>query len=70
VRIVCTRCDRAGQYPKAKLIERYGANIAASDVLAEISQCPRRQTLGTACEAVFIDLAKVNNENMPIPMSS
>lgn len=41
-----------------------------SDVLAEISQCPRRQTLGTACEAVFIDLAKVNNENMPIPMSS
>jgi len=37
----CAKCNRAGQYRKAALLERYGADIAMP-LRHELAECPRR----------------------------
>jgi hypothetical protein len=38
VRVSCTKCGRAGQYRKQKLIERCGADIRLPDLREEIAK--------------------------------
>lgn len=47
------RCGRAGQYRKATLIDRYGADVRLPDLRDEIAQCKRRHTLGDACRVHY-----------------
>lgn len=43
VRIVCTRCTRAGEYDVQRLIQRYG-DVAQPDLLTRLSaDCPLRK---------------------------
>ncbi len=37
VRVACDKCGRAGQYRKANLIARFGADIALPDLRHEIA---------------------------------
>jgi hypothetical protein len=57
VRIECARCDRRGQYNKARLIARYGPNIVGPDVLRQIVDCKREKAMNDPCGAHFTDLA-------------
>ena len=49
VRLACSRCGRAGQYPKQKLIAQYGADIRLPDLREEIAQCERRGQMHDMC---------------------
>jgi hypothetical protein len=55
VRISCAKCDRAGQYRRAKLIDRFGADMAMPDLLPELAQCPRRENWSDPCMVVYCD---------------
>jgi hypothetical protein len=57
VRLACDRCDRRGQYSRARLIERYGADIGLPELRHLIADCPRRNKLGDTCGVLFPDLA-------------
>jgi hypothetical protein len=59
VRIDCRRCDRAGGYRRAILVERFGPAASLPDVLGALfADCPRRRVgqLGGLCGAGFTDL--------------
>jgi hypothetical protein len=56
VRLSCTKCGRAGQYHKEKLIERYGADMRLPDLREEIAQCERRGLMHDACMVRYVDL--------------
>jgi hypothetical protein len=48
VLVACSKCDRRGQYPVARLIERYGREAKLVDLKDQIkADCPRRAK--TAC---------------------
>ena len=54
VRISCAKCDnRAGQYHKAGLVERYGPDMAMPDLRHEL--CPKRERMHDPCQVVFPD---------------
>ena len=59
VRLKCWKCDRSGQYRKAALIEKYGANVSLPDLLHMIgASCPKMDALGNdPCGAHYRDLA-------------
>jgi len=57
VRLACRRCERRGQYPKAALIERHGADMPLPDLRNAIAQCERAGALGNACGVYFVELA-------------
>jgi hypothetical protein len=57
VHIDCERCGRAGRYAKARLMARFGADIALPDVLVAIAQCERRKDFSAPCGVRFTDLA-------------
>ena len=43
--IACSKCDRAGRYPVAMLIERYSPQFAVVDLLRLLSVgCPMRES--------------------------
>jgi hypothetical protein len=56
VRISCAKCDRAGQYHRAKLIDRFGPDMAMPDLLPELAQCSRRGNWSDPCLVIFRDL--------------
>jgi hypothetical protein len=59
VRIACLRCDRAGQYRLAGLVERFGPAAGLPDVLWTLSaDCPRLGVgqFGDPCGAHYPDL--------------
>jgi hypothetical protein len=56
VRLSCSKCGRAGQYRKEKLIERYGADMRLPDLREEIAQCERRGLMHDACGVRYVDL--------------
>jgi hypothetical protein len=56
VRLSCPKCGRAGQYRKAKLIERCGADIRLPDLREELAQCERRGQMHDACMVRYVDL--------------
>ncbi len=59
VRLSCWKCDRSGQYRKAKLIEKYGADVRLPDLLHMIgASCPKMDALGNdPCGAHYRNLA-------------
>jgi hypothetical protein len=64
LRVACSKCDRAGQYSVARLIERHGADAGLPDWKATITaDCPRRPKPGSRiwnlCGAHFPDLNAV-----------
>ena len=62
LRIECARCGRAGQYPLAKLIVRYGRAEKLFTWRDEITaECPRKQARHESdpCGAICPDLPKV-----------
>jgi hypothetical protein len=61
LRVACRKCDRAGQYSVAKMIERHGADAKLVDWKDTIAaDCSRRANdrvaLNDACGAYFPDL--------------
>jgi hypothetical protein len=55
VRFSCAKCNRAGQYHRAKLIDRYGPNMTMPDLRHHLAQCPRRTNWNDPCMVVFPD---------------
>ena len=55
VRVACHRCDRRGQYAKATLRERYGADAAMPDVLTALANCKHIGNWSTPCGAHLPD---------------
>jgi hypothetical protein len=55
VRVKCDKCNRAGQYHTAKLIERYGREMVMPELRHVLAQCPRRHTMNDPCMIVFAD---------------
>jgi hypothetical protein len=44
--VACGRCDRAGRYPLAKLIERHGGGSGVAALLRWLSaDCPKRTSI-------------------------
>jgi hypothetical protein len=41
-----------GRYAKARLVERFGADMAAPDVFTELAACERRRSFGNSCGAI------------------
>jgi hypothetical protein len=59
VRVTCRRCDRAGRYRLAGLVERFGPAAGLPDVLEALAaDCPQRDVnrFGDPCGALFADL--------------
>ena len=56
VRVACDVCGRSGQYPRARLIERFGADAGLPDVLRELSDCTNWGAGGDPCGAHYLDL--------------
>ena len=56
VRLRCEKCGRAGQYQRAKLIERYGPDIRLPDLREEIAQCERARQMHDACGVHYVGL--------------
>jgi len=62
LRVACTKCDRAGRYPIARLIETIGPNANMSDWLSKITaDCPRKMenSYSDQCGARCPDVPKV-----------
>ncbi len=62
LRIECVKCGRAGQYPLAHLVARYGRDEKLFTWRDEITaDCPRKQAHGDydLCGAICPDLLKV-----------
>jgi hypothetical protein len=58
VRLSCSKCGRSGQYRKAKLIEKYGADVPLLDLLHKIgASCPKMDALGNDPCGVLPDQA-------------
>jgi hypothetical protein len=55
LRLACDKCGRAGQYHKATLIERFGADARLRDVRQEIARCERGSMLDR-CAVRFVEL--------------
>ena len=45
LRVTCPKCNRAGQYPVARLIERYGADAGLPDWKDGITALLKHQLL-------------------------
>jgi hypothetical protein len=49
LRLACDKCGRKGQYQKASLIARYGADIPLPDLRTEIAKCDRQISMQDPC---------------------
>jgi hypothetical protein len=59
--IACSKCDRAGRYPVAKLAERYSPQFAVADLLRLLSVgCPMRESISpcAVCGIHMVGAAK------------
>jgi hypothetical protein len=56
VRVVCSRCDRKGQYRKETLIALHGPEVTLPDLRHLIAKCPRDGKHGDACGICYGDL--------------
>ena len=56
VRVICSRCDRKGQYRKETLLALYGADVTMPDLLHLIAKCERDRQLGDPCGVRYGDL--------------
>ena len=61
VRLACSKCPRHGQYRKARLVAKHGAELPLPEMLGIIAaDCPRmRSVLETdRCGVHYLDLGK------------
>ena len=56
VRLICSLCERKGQYRKATLLDQYGPDIALPDLLHLIAKCERYGKPGERCGVRYGDL--------------
>jgi hypothetical protein len=56
IRLVCSRCERKGQYRKQTLLAEYGPDVTMPDLLHLIAKCPRHGDLSKPCGARYGDL--------------
>jgi hypothetical protein len=56
VRVSCGRCDREGQYNRARLSKLLGATASLPDVLTDLARCPRARNASDPCGAHYPDL--------------
>jgi hypothetical protein len=40
--VACSRCERRGRYPLARLVNTHGPDFAMTDLGAELANCTRR----------------------------
>ena len=62
LRVVCSKCERAGRYRVERLIEQHGRDGRVTDWLTEITiTCPKKSAgnFNDRCAARCPDLAKV-----------
>jgi hypothetical protein len=62
VRTTCEKCGRAGRYPKATLIERFGTDIALPDLRHEVAPCDRRGAMHDPCRAHHVGLTTTTRQ--------
>lgn len=58
IRLACGKCGRAGQYRRATLARRFGADAAMPHVLSLLADCPRRGNASDPCGALYPDLTR------------
>jgi hypothetical protein len=51
--IVCSRCERKGQYRRETLVAMFGPEMALPDVLIRFAKCPRRGDMSNNCGVHF-----------------
>ena len=50
VRVICSRCDRKGQYRKETLLVLHGPDVTLPDLRHLIVKCERHGKHGDTCE--------------------
>ena len=55
LRITCAECKRYGEYPKRRLLERFGAQATMPDVLRFLAKCERFGSVRQPCAATFLN---------------
>ena len=56
VRVICSRCDRKGQYRKETLLALHGPDVTMPDLRHLIAKCERHGKHGDACGIRYRDL--------------
>ncbi len=56
VRLICSRCDRKGQYHKKTLLDLYGPDETMPDLLHMIAKCRRHGDMSGPCGVRYGDL--------------
>ena len=56
VRVICSRCDRKGQYRKETLLALHGPDVTMADLRHLIAKCERHGKHGDACGIRYGDL--------------
>jgi hypothetical protein len=47
--VICSRCDRKGQYRKETLLDLYGPAVTMPDLLHLIAKCERHGDMSSPC---------------------
>jgi hypothetical protein len=65
--VACTRCDRAGRYPLATLIERHGRSFPIPTLRAFSEDCPKRFSVSAydLCGVHCPELARLFMQHAP-----
>jgi hypothetical protein len=56
VRVICSRCDRKGQYRKETLLALHGPDVTLPDLLHLIAKCERHGNMSSPCGVRYGDL--------------
>lgn len=56
VRLICSRCDRKGQYRKETLLDLYGPDVTMPDLLHLIAKCEHHGNMSSPCGVRYGDL--------------
>lgn len=60
VRLICSRCDRKGQYRKETLLDLYGPTVTMPDLLHLIAKCEHHSNMSNPCGVRYGDLLPRN----------
>ena len=60
VQVICSRCDRKGQYRKETLLALYGADARMPDLLHLIAKCERHGDITNPCGVRYGNLLPRN----------
>ena len=51
--LACTKCERAGRYRVARLIEEHGADTTLPDLRVTLANCPRHGSMLDGCGVFY-----------------